>query len=420
MIGDNILRNLFDVAVAAADPVQVIGPYVPPKPKGKTAIVGFGKAAAQMAHALEIHWPGNESEQLSGLVITRYGHSVPCQHIEVVEAAHPVPDARGEIAARRILAYAEDLKEDDLLLCLVSGGGSALCAVPVPEITLAEKQAVNDMLLKSGANIAEMNCVRKHLSAIKGGRLAAAAYPATVVTLAISDVPGDDPSVIASGPTVADPTTFADALNIAKNYKLALPDSVQRYLEAGDMETPKPGDQKLQRSSYQVIATPGLSLDAAAQAAREHGVHPIILGDAIEGDAEVIGRQHAAVAIEALNTVPCVLLSSGETTVTVRGAGRGGRNGQYLLALCIALNGHAQVSALACDTDGIDGTEDNAGAISRPNSLSRARDMGLDAEAFLAENNSYAFFDALEDLVITGPTHTNVNDFRAILIQPNN
>ena len=420
MMADKLLKHLFDAAVAAADPIQVIEHYMPPRPKGRTAVVGFGKAAAQMAQALEVHWLESESEPLSGLVITRYGHAVPCRHIEVIEAAHPVPDVRGEEAARRILKCAEDLKEGDLLVCLVSGGGSALCVLPVPEITLSEKQAVNDALLKSGANIAEINCIRKHLSAIKGGRLSAAAYPASVVTLAISDVPGDDPSVIASGPTVADPTTFTDALDIANRYQLALPESVRRYLEAGIEESLKPDDERLKRSSYRVIATPGLSLDAAAQAARKQGVHPIILGDAIEGDAEDIGRQHAAKAIEAINVankLPCVLLSSGETTVTVRGSGRGGRNGQYLLALSIALKGHAQVSAIACDTDGIDGTEDNAGAIIRSDTLDRARNMGLDAELFLVQNDSYGFFATLGDLVITGPTHTNVNDFRAILIE---
>jgi len=420
MMADKLLKHLFDAAVAAADPIQVIEHYMPPRPKGRTAVVGFGKAAAQMAQALEVHWLENESEPLSGLVITRYGHAVPCRHIEVIEAAHPVPDVRGEEAARRILKCAEDLKEGDLLVCLVSGGGSALCVLPVPEITLSEKQAVNDALLKSGANIAEINCIRKHLSAIKGGRLSAAAYPASVVTLAISDVPGDDPSVIASGPTVADPTTFTDALDIANRYQLALPESVRRYLEAGIEESLKPDDERLKRSSYRVIATPGLSLDAAAQAARKQGVHPIILGDAIEGDAEDIGRQHAAKAIEAINVankLPCVLLSSGETTVMVRGSGRGGRNGQYLLALSVALKGHAQISAIACDTDGIDGTEDNAGAIIRSDTLDRARNMGLDAELFLVQNDSYGFFATLGDLVITGPTHTNVNDFRAILIE---
>ena len=420
MMADKLLKHLFDAAVAAADPIQVIEHYMPPRPKGRTAVVGFGKAAAQMAQALEVHWLESESEPLSGLVITRYGHAVPCRHIEVIEAAHPVPDVRGEEAARRILKCAEDLKEGDLLICLVSGGGSALCVLPVPEITLSEKQAVNEALLKSGANIAEINCIRKHLSAIKGGRLSAAAYPASVVTLAVSDVPGDDPSVIASGPTVADPTTFTNALDIANRYQLALPESVRRYLEAGIEESLKPDDERLKRSSYRVIATPGLSLDAAAQAARKQGVHPIILGDAIEGDAEDIGRQHAAKAIEAINVankLPCVLLSSGETTVTVRGSGRGGRNGQYLLALSIALKGHAQVSAIACDTDGIDGTEDNAGAIIRSDTLDRARNMGLDAELFLVQNDSYGFFATLGDLVITGPTHTNVNDFRAILIE---
>ena len=433
-MSDKFLRHLFDAAVAAADPIRVMAQYLPniplspPSPEGRTVVVGFGKAAAQMAHALEDQWPsehqdqhqGQRLDQLSGMVITRKGHGVPCRHIDVIEAAHPIPDARGEAAARRILNLAEDLKEDDLLLCLVSGGGSALCVVPVSDITLAEKQTVNDVLLRSGASISEMNCIRKHLSAIKGGRLASAAYPASVVTLAISDVPGDDPSVIASGPTVADPTSFADALKIVEQYKLSLPDSAQRYLEAGSIETPKPGDEQLSRSTYQLIATPMLSLNAAAQAAREQGIEPIILGDAIEGDAEMIGQKHAQEAIAAVKKAPCVLLSSGETTVKVCGTGRGGRNGQYALALAIALKRHAKISAIACDTDGIDGTEDNAGVIIRPDTLERAQDLGLNAEQVLADNDSYRYFEALGDLVVTGPTFTNVNDFRAILIQPPN
>lgn len=414
MMQTNILNLLFSEAVAAANPVSVISPHLPPLPKGRTIVVGFGKASAQMAASLESHWRG----PLTGLVITRYGHSVPCQSIEIVEAAHPIPDENGERAARRILELANNLQQDDLMICLVSGGGSALCSVPVPNISLEEKQTVNNLLLKSGASISEMNCVRKHLSAIKGGRLASAAYPASVVTLAISDVPGDDPSVIASGPTVADPTTFADALEIVERYKLSLSDNVRRFLEAGEAETPKPNDERLSRAQFKLIATPGQSLKAAALLAEKHGINPIVLGDAIEGDAESVAKQQAKEALLQRKNAPCVLLSSGETTVQVRGSGKGGRNGQFLLALAIELSGQDGISAIACDTDGIDGSEDNAGALIRPDTLSRAQRIGLDAPALLAQNDSYRFFDALGDLVTTGPTFTNVNDFRAILIEP--
>ena len=412
-MSDDFLKFLFAEAVAAADPVRALSGFLPPVPKGRTVVVGFGKAAARMAQGLENYWSG----PFSGLVITPYGHSLPCRHIEVVEAAHPVPDAEGETAARRILALANELQEDDLLLCLVSGGGSALCAIPVSEITLAEKQSVNDALLKSGASISEINCVRKHLSAIKGGQLATTAYPASVVTLAISDVPGDDPSVIASGPTIADPTTFAEARAIVAHYAISVPANVRKYLEEAVTETPKPSDIRLERTTYQLIATPAISLQAAAQAARENGIEPIILGDAIEGDAEQVGAQQANKALAMLANAPCVLLSSGETTVKVRGSGQGGRNGQYLLALALTLQGHTMISAIACDTDGIDGTADNAGAIIRPDTLDRARALGLKAEMMLAQNDTYGFFSALGELVLTGPTHTNVNDFRAILIK---
>ena len=409
----SFLQNLFLEAVAAADPVRVIAPYLPPLPKGRTVVVGFGKAAAQMAFALESHWPG----PLTGLVITRYGHGVPCRQIEVIEAAHPVPDKKGEDAARSIMQIVKSLEADDLLLCLVSGGGSALCVVPAADITLADKQKVNEQLLKSGATIEEINCVRKHLSLIKGGQLAAAAYPASVVTLAISDVPGDDPSVIASGPTVADPTTFAEAREITHRYQLNLPISVQEYLKAEKTETPKPGDEKLSRTKFRLIATPSLSLQAAAEISKQNDIEPVILGDAIEGDAEHVGQQHAATALSYLERAPCILLSSGETTVTVRGSGRGGRNGHYLLTLAIALEGQAGISAIACDTDGIDGSEDNAGAVIFPDTLKRAQKRDLEPQSYLANNDSYGFFKALGDLVLTGPTHTNVNDFRAILIE---
>jgi hydroxypyruvate reductase len=409
---DHFLKELFAAAIAAADPLRVLPAHLPPVPRGRAVVAGFGKASARMAQALEAHWTG----PLEGLAITRYGHEAPCRRIEIVTAAHPVPDAQGEAAARRIVDLARGLKADDVLVCLVSGGGSSLFAVPAPGLTLADKQSVNTALLRSGAAISEMNCVRKHLSAVKGGRLAAAAHPAPVVTLAISDVPGDDPAVIASGPTVADPTTFADARAIVARYGIDLPAAVVRHLAAAADETPKPNDPRLARAAYTVIATPARSLRAAAALARAQGIEPVILGDAIEGDAEAVGRDHARDALARIGRGPCVLLSSGETTVTVRGAGRGGRNGQYLLALAAAAGGHPAISAIAGDTDGIDGTEDNAGALVRPDTLARARALGLDPLDMLAKNDSYGFFGALGDLVVTGPTLTNVNDFRAVLI----
>jgi hydroxypyruvate reductase len=381
---------------------------------------GAGKAAAAMARAVEDHWPG----ELSGLVVTRYGHGVPCRRIEVVEAAHPVPDEAGRAAAARILAAVQGLTSDDLVLVLLSGGGSALLALPFEGITLADKQQINRALLKSGAGIGEMNCVRKHLSAIKGGRLAAAAYPARVLTLVISDVPGDDPAVVASGPTVADPTTCADALAILEKYRLAVPPTVEAVLRSGISETPKPGDLRLAHCETRVIATAQASLAAAAAAARTAGVEPLVLGDAIEGEAREVAKVMAGIAKScALHAEPvrppCVLLSGGETTVTVKGQGRGGRNAEFLLALALALDGHPGIHAFAGDTDGIDGSEENAGALLTDDTLARARAAGLDAKARLADNDGYGFFAALGDLVVTGPTRTNVNDFRAIYVGGN-
>ncbi len=414
------LHTLFEAAIRAADPAACVPRHLPPAPPGRTLVVGAGKAAAAMARAVEAHWPG----ELSGLVVTRYGHGVPCRRIEVVEAAHPVPDEAGRAAAGRILAAVQGLTSDDLVLVLVSGGGSALLALPFEGVTLADKQQVNRALLKSGAGIDEMNCVRKHLSAIKGGRLAAAAYPARVLTLVISDVPGDDPAVVASGPTVPDPTTCAEALAILAQYRIAVPPSVEAVLASGVSETPKPGDLRFAHCETRVIATAQASLAAAAEAARAAGIEPLILGDAIEGEAREVAKVLAGVAKScALHGVParppCVLLSGGETTVTVRGQGRGGRNAEFLLALALALDGLAGVHALAADTDGIDGTEDNAGALLSDDTLARARAAGLDAKARLAENDGYGFFSALNDLVVTGPTRTNVNDFRAIYIAGN-
>jgi hydroxypyruvate reductase len=413
------LRRLFDAAIAAADPMRCVPPHLPRPPKGRTLVLGAGKASAAMAKAVEAHWPGD----LSGLIVTRYGSGVPCRRIEIVEAAHPVPDAKGRETARRILDLAATARPDDLVLCLISGGGSALLALPAEGVSLEDKQAVNRALLACGANIGEMNCVRKHLSAIKGGRLAAAAAPARVVTLLISDVPGDDPATIASGPTVPDPTTFADARAVFAKYGIDAPESVRRRFEAGRDETPKPGDPRLANTETRLIARPLASLEAAADAARAAGIAPVILGDALEGEAREVATVMAGIARSVRRhghpaRAPAVLLSGGETTVTVRGRGRGGRNAEFLLALAIALRGEEGISAIAGDTDGIDGSEDNAGAIIDPSTLARAAGKSLDAKARLADNDAYAVFAVLGDLVVTGPTLTNVNDFRAILVLP--
>lgn len=413
----DFLRLLFGAAVAAADPAVSLARHLPEPPRGRTVVVGAGKAAASMARAVEAAWPG----ELSGLVVTRYGHGAPTKRITVVEAAHPVPDAAGEAAARRILKEVAGLSSDDLVIGLISGGGSALLSLPAPGLTLADKQLVNRALLKSGAGIGEMNCVRRHLSAIKGGRLAAACYPAKVVTLLISDIPGDDPLDIASGPTLPDPTTCPEALAILARYRIDIPYSVQAHLESGAGESVKPGDPRLARTDLRVVATPLMALEAAAGLARLAGVTPLILGDAIEGEAREVGRVMAGiakcVAAHALPlTAPCVLLSGGETTVTVRGSGRGGRNVEFLLALGAELAGHPRIHALAGDTDGVDGLEEIAGAILTPDTPARAAAWGLSLRASLDRNDGHGFFEALGDGVITGPTLTNVNDFRAILI----
>lgn len=413
----SLLRAMFDAAIAAALPDKSLQGYLPKPPKGRTIVIGCGKAAASMAKAVEDHWQG----ELSGLVVTRYEHRVPTRRIEVVEAAHPVPDLAGREAAERILGMVKGLSADDLVLFLASGGGSALLSMPAPGLTLADKQAINKALLRSGANITEMNCVRKHLSAVKGGRLAAACAPAKVVTLAISDIPGDDPAVIASGPTVADATSFADAIAILEKYGITEPLTVLNHLRAAHDETPKPGDRRLANTELHMIATPQMSLEAAATVARQAGITPVILGDAIEGEAREVALVHAGIARQVRRHAqparpPCVLLSGGETTVTVRGHGRGGRNAEFLLALAVALTADPGIAALAGDTDGVDGTEDNAGAILLPDSLARAAARNLDAKAMLADNDGYGFFSGLDDLVKTGPTLTNVNDFRAILI----
>jgi hydroxypyruvate reductase len=411
------LLSLFRAAIDAALPAKVVPGHLPQAPKGRTIVLGAGKASAAMAKAVEDNWPG----ALEGIVVTRTGHGVPCRRIEIVEASHPVPDGRGENAARRILALARTAGPDDLVLCLISGGASALLALPAVGLALADKQAINRALLRSGADIGEMNTVRKHLSAIKGGRLAAAAYPARIVTLLISDVPGDDPSVIGSGPTVADATTFADARAILARYGIDPPPAVAARLAAAIDETPKPGDQRLAGSDVVMIASPRASLEAAAKVARDAGVSPLILGDAIEGEAREVGRAVAGIALSVRRhglplKPPAVLLSGGETTVTVKGKGRGGRNTEFLAGLALQLAGAPGIFALAGDTDGIDGSEDNAGAVVTPDSLARARDAGLDYHALLATNDAYGIFSGTGDLVVTGPTLTNVNDFRAVLI----
>ena len=419
------LRALYDAAVARALPAETTAAWLPPPPKGRTVVIGAGKAGGAMAAAVDALWP--QAAPLSGLVVTRYDHVPPAYkakpgRIDVVEAAHPVPDEAGRRAAQRIAQLAQGLTADDLVLCLISGGGSALLSLPAPGISLEEKQAINKALLKSGAAIDEMNCVRKHLSAIKGGRLATHCAPARVVTLLISDVPGDAPEVIASGPTVPDSTTCADALAILNRYGIDIPPAARAGLESGAFESPKPGDARFAGHQVHMIATPRQSLEAAAAMARAAGITPYILSDEIEGESREVGKVHAALARSVAHAgtpfaKPCVILSGGETTVTVKSkGGRGGRATEFLLGCAIALQGQPGVHVLAADTDGIDGVEDNAGAIVTPDTLARARAQGMKAQEFLDANNAYGFFAPLSDLVIPGPTFTNVNDFRALLI----
>lgn len=412
-----LLLRMFEAAVASAQPAVCIPLHLPDPPAGRLIVIGAGKASASMARAVEDNWTG----PVSGLVVTRYGYSVPCRRIEIVEAAHPIPDAAGMHAAERILDTVQGLHENDLVLCLISGGGSSLLALPADGLTLEIKQAVNRALLLSGATISEMNCVRRHLSAIKGGRLAAACHPARVLTLLISDVPGDQPMDIASGPTIGDPTTSEDALSILRRYAIDVPERVRELLESGRGESVKPGDARLARNVVRMIATPQKALEAAAEVARAAGVEVHVLSDAIEGEAREVGKVLAAIARQVADRdqpfrAPCVLLSGGETTVTVRGDGRGGRNVEFLLSLANSLNDHPHIHAVAADTDGVDGQEEIAGAYMGPDSLARAWSLGLKPKDMLANNDGHSFFSALGDSLITGPTMTNVNDFRAILI----
>jgi glycerate 2-kinase len=415
-----LLRRMFEAAIASAQPALCLPPHLPepPPPGGRLIVIGAGKASAAMARAVEDHWEG----PLTGLVVTRYGYAVPCKRIEIVEAAHPVPDEAGLAAAKRLLTLVSTLTPDDRVLCLISGGGSSLLPLPIDGLTLEDKQAVNRALLRSGANIGEMNCVRRHLSAIKGGRLAAACHPAPVLTLALSDVPGDRPGDIASGPTAADPTTCADALGIVRRYGIDLAPQVREVLESGRGESVKPGDPRLASARFQLVATPQQALEAAAAIAREAGYAAHILGDSIEGEARDVGKVMAGIALQAADrsqpfAPPCVLLSGGETTVTVRGSGRGGRNVEFLLALGVALDGHARIHALAGDTDGVDGQEEVAGALLAPDSLERGWAAGMNPKDRLADNDGHGFFERIGDAVVTGPTMTNVNDFRAIIIE---
>ncbi|KQV34961.1 MULTISPECIES: glycerate kinase [unclassified Rhizobium] len=411
------LETLFHAAVAAADPAKVLAANLPGRPKGRTVVIGAGKGAAQMAQAFEKLWEG----PLEGVVVTRYGYGAPCERIEVLEASHPLPDENGLKASRRLLDAVSGLGPDDLVVALVCGGGSALLPLPAEGLTLEDEIEVNRVLLASGAPISAMNAVRKQISQIKGGRLAAAAYPAKVVSLVVSDIPGDDPALVASGPTIPDASTRADALKIIERYRLELPASVKTLLSGEDSLPPLPDDTRFARNEVRLVASAAVSLDAAAELAQRAGIGAVVLSDAIEGEASEVGRVHAAIAREVASRnrpfrKPVVILSGGETTVTLRGKGRGGRNSEFLLSLSMAIDGACTITALAADTDGIDGSEDNAGAFADGRTVTRLSAMGQDAAALLGANDSWSAFSALGDLFRPGPTGTNVNDFRAILI----
>ncbi|MCA0277305.1 MAG: glycerate kinase [Proteobacteria bacterium] len=412
------LTSIFEAAVAAADPELTIRRHLPEKPKGRTIVIGAGKGSAQMAAAFEKAWDG----PLEGVVVTRYGFAAPCERIRIVEASHPVPDANGLEAAKLLLETVSDLTEDDLVVALVSGGGSALLPSPAGSLTLADEIAVNEALLASGAPISAMNTIRKHISGIKGGRLAAAAWPARVVSLVVSDIPGDNPALVASGPTVPDEASRADALRLIETYRIALPANVMAHINSAAADAPQPSDPRFARNEVHVIASAAVSLDAAAEAARKRGVETVILSDAIEGEAREVGGVHAAIAREVATrnrpfSKPVLILSGGETTVTLRAKGKGGRNSEFLLAFAIGIDGLEGIDALAADTDGIDGSENNAGAFADGSTVSRMHRLGVDAKAMLAGNNAWTAFNSVGDLFVPGPTGTNVNDLRAILIR---
>jgi hydroxypyruvate reductase len=415
-----LLEGMFIAAVDAAQPSVRLPDCIPNPPKGRTIVIGAGKASAAMAQVLESHWPG----PVEGLVVTRYGQGVPCSTIEVVEASHPEPDANSVLAAQRILDLVAGLDADDLVICLISGGGSSLLTLPADGVSLEDKQLINRQLLAAGATISEINCVRRHLSQIKGGRLAAACHPARLCNLIISDVPADHLNDIASGPTVADHSSCEQAMEVLRRFEIEVPPHVWRLLEDGANESIKPGSPLLPRTETTLVATPQQSLEAAAQYAASVGIPAYILGDSIEGEAREVGKVMAGIARHAWLrgqpfAAPCVLLSGGETTVTVRGQGRGGRNVEFLLSLGIELGGLGGVYAIACDTDGVDGREEIAGAVLTPDTLRRAHALGLDPRRSLSDNDAHGFFGALGDAVVTGPTQTNVNDFRAIFIVGN-
>ncbi|MGU3574436.1 glycerate kinase [Brucellaceae bacterium C25G] len=412
-----LLKSLFEAAVEAADPLTRIEAYLPEKPKGKVVVIGAGKGSAQMARALEQCWNG----ELSGVVVTRYGFGVECEKIEIIEASHPVPDDAGLQATKRLFAAVENLSVDDLVIALVSGGGSALLPAPADGLTLADEVAVNEVLLASGLPISAMNVIRKHMSQVKGGRLAAACYPAKVMSLIVSDIPGDNPAFVASGPTVPDVSTRHDALQIIEQYGLKLPETVMRHLQSKAADAPNPDDDCFQNHEVHVIASAAISLEAAAERAKHYSIPAVILSDAIEGEAREVAHVHAAIAKEVAErnrpfAKPVVLLSGGETTVTIRHKGKGGRNTEFLLSFALDIDGQKDIYALAADTDGIDGSQDNAGAYADGSTIKRLLEKGLNGAQILQKNDAWSAFEALNDLYVTGPTGTNVNDFRAILI----
>lgn len=414
----SFLTSIFETAVAAADPERTIARHLPPRPKGRAVVVGAGKGSAQMAAAFEKAWDG----PLQGVVVTRYGYAAECERLTVLEAAHPVPDEAGLNASKALLEAVSGLTQDDLVVALVSGGGSALLPSPPAGLTLADEIAVNEALLASGAPISAMNAVRKHVSAIKGGRLAAAAWPARVVSLIVSDIPGDNPALVASGPTVPDESSREDALRIVSTYGINLPERVMAHLNSPLAAAPRPDDARFAGNEVRIIASAAVSLEAAAAEARRQGIEAVILSDAIEGEARDVGAVHAAIAREVATrnrpfAKPVLILSGGETTVTLRAKGKGGRNSEFLLAFALGIDGVPGIHALAADTDGIDGSEDNAGAFADGETIARMRQAGIDARAMLAGNNAWTAFNAVGGLFMPGPTGTNVNDLRAILIR---